>query len=609
MGVLYLGRRVGPAGFSRPVAIKVIHDHLAQNKRFCRMFIDEAKLSARIDDPNVVRVEEFGEDGGRYYLVMEYVQGASLAQVIGVLRHKGGIPVDLAVAIGMQMASGLHGAHEATDEDGAPLGIVHRDVSPHNVLVSYKGNVRIIDFGIAKARQQGAGQTKTGSLRGKLAYMPPEQARSARTVDRRADLYAVGLVVWEMLTGRRLFSGKNEIEILNMIRNPVIVPPSAVSHHVPKALDEVVLATLEQDPDKRPSTGAILQRMLGEAHPPALRVMPADIAALMSRVRSTAQNIQTGAEEESGLYGEEVRRHLTVFGKSMHESVELADAARPEASGPDSVVLEDPTDPGQGAPPPDTPETRLRTHSLRSASVDPGDDDETEAMIGPAFVPEDEPTTQKTTAARRPPTQKMAPRVKTMRMTPIPPEPHPSTRPVQNTSTPIPRAAMPTVSTHPRPARDRTIALAVVLPLLAVLIGTAIVAATRTKPSRAQPPPALTPNAAETASVDPLPPQPRVADPIDEPPVTSATPSADTKPRVRAPTPATPPHDPSTMADAQQAALDGRPLEVRRLLEGPVRSGKASLGAARLVREACKQMADMACKADIDAKYPQLAGR
>src|SRR5687767_9052553 len=205
MGVLYLARRVGPAGFARPVAIKVIHDHLAQNKRFCRMFIEEAKLSARIDDPHVVRVEEFGEAGGRYFLVMEYVHGVSLAQVLGVMRKRGGIPIPVGVAIAMQMTAGLHGAHEATDEEGAPLGIVHRDVSPHNVLVSYKGHVRIIDFGIAKARQQSGGNTLTGSLRGKLAYMPPEQARSAKHVDRRADLYAVGLVLWEMLVGKRMF--------------------------------------------------------------------------------------------------------------------------------------------------------------------------------------------------------------------------------------------------------------------------------------------------------------------------------------------------------------------------------------------------------------------
>ena len=322
MGVLYLARREAtPAGFSRPVAIKVIHDHLAQNKRFCRMFIDEAKLSARIDDPHVVRVDEFGQADGRYYIVMEFVHGASLAQTIGVLRKRGRIPIEQAVAIAMQIASGLHGAHEATDEEGKALGIVHRDVSPHNVLVSFKGNVRVIDFGIAKAAQVG-GQTKTGSLRGKLAYMPPEQARSARTVDRRADLYGVGLILWEMLTFRRVFDAETDIAILNQIRAPQIVPPSTLRPSVPKALDEILMRTLAKEPDDRPATGLALQRALAEAFPAALQVLPGDLAGLMNKVRDAAD--ATGGGDDSALYGEELRRTVRTFAGSMNESVEQA---------------------------------------------------------------------------------------------------------------------------------------------------------------------------------------------------------------------------------------------------------------------------------------------
>lgn len=337
MGVLYLARRIGPAGFSRPVAIKVIHDHLAANKRFVRMFVDEAKLSARIDDPNVVRVEEFGQADGRYYLVMEYVHGASLAQVIGVLRKRGGIPVEQAVAMAMQIASGLHGAHEATDEDGTPLGIVHRDVSPHNILVSYKGSVRVIDFGIAKAQQVG-GQTKTGSLRGKLAYMPPEQARSARTVDRRADLYGVGLVLWELLTFRRVFDADTDIAILNQIRNPEIAPPSTFAKGIPKALDDVVMRTLANDPAERPQTGAALQRALADAMPAALHVLSGDLAGLMKKVRAAADAAAAGSkgdDEASAMYGEEVRGTLRTFGASMSESVQLAGALGTRPSSPD----------------------------------------------------------------------------------------------------------------------------------------------------------------------------------------------------------------------------------------------------------------------------------
>ncbi|MDB4941227.1 MAG: Serine/threonine protein kinase PrkC, regulator of stationary phase, partial [Labilithrix sp.] len=341
MGVLYLARRNGTTGFSRPVAIKVIHDHLAQDKRFVRMFVDEAKLSAFIDDPNVVRVEEFGQAAGRYYLVMEYVDGASLAQVLGVLKRRGHIPVEQAVAIAMQIAGGLHGAHEATDEAGKPLGIVHRDVSPHNVLLSFKGYVRVIDFGIAKARQVG-GQTKTGSLRGKIAYMPPEQARSARTVDRRADLYGVGLVLWEMLTLRRVFDADTEIAILNQIRDPQIAPPSSFNPAVPPALDAVVMRTLAQDPDDRPATGTALQRALAEALPAALLVLPGDLAGLMKNVRAAAEAL-AGGEDDAAQYGDEVKASTGTFAGTLHESVEQANASlggrasRPDDEAPASA--------------------------------------------------------------------------------------------------------------------------------------------------------------------------------------------------------------------------------------------------------------------------------
>ena len=394
MGVLYLARRIGPAGFSRPVAIKVIHDHLAANKRFARMFVDEAKLSARIDDPNVVRVEEFGQADGRYYLVMEYVHGASLAQTIAVLRKRGRIPMDLAVAMAMQIAGGLHGAHEATDEEGVPLGVVHRDVSPHNVIVSYKGYVRVIDFGIAKARQVG-GQTKTGSLRGKLAYMPPEQARSARTVDRRADLYGVGLVLWEMLTFRRVFDADTDIAILNQIRNPEISPPSTLAPAVPKALDDVIMSTLANDPDQRPATGALLQRALADAFPAALRVLPGDIAALMTKVRAAADAAAGKQDDPSASYGEEVRGTIRTFGASMHASVELAEAIDTHPStNPNEVddATEAQIGPAVSLP---VPHPSAPPASAPSAAARPGRFP-TSRMSSPALVVEDESSQKRT---------------------------------------------------------------------------------------------------------------------------------------------------------------------------------------------------------------------
>jgi serine/threonine protein kinase len=338
MGSLYLAQRVGADGFARPVAIKVIHDHLASNKRFVKMFVDEARMSARIDHPNVVRVEEFGEADGRYYLVMEYVHGLSLSQTLRLLGARPGVPIDQAVAIAMQIAAGLHGAHEATDEQGAPLGIVHRDVSPQNVLISWGGHVRLIDFGVAKARIQGDRNTQTGSLRGKLAYMPPEQARSSKHVDRRADLYALGLVLWEMLAGKRMLDAPDDLTLLSLLKNPPVVPPSSYGREIPPELDEVVLRCLALKPEDRPNDAAEVQRMLGKAYPAALHVIAGDIGGMMAKVRERAKN-DRGAVEDPDDIDAEARSGLTVFGRSMHASIEASEKISPRVSLTDQPLV------------------------------------------------------------------------------------------------------------------------------------------------------------------------------------------------------------------------------------------------------------------------------
>lgn len=338
MGSLYLAKRLGADGFARPVAIKVIHDHLASNKRFVKMFVDEARLSARIDHPNVVRVEEFGEADGRYYLVMEYVHGLSLSQTLRLLGARPGVPIEHAVAIAMQIAAGLHGAHEATDEQGAPLGIVHRDVSPQNVLLSWGGHVRLIDFGVAKARVQGERNTQTGSLRGKLAYMPPEQARSSKHVDRRADIYALGLVLWEMLAGKRMLDAPDDLTLLSLLKNPPIVPPSSYGRDIPPALDDAVLKCLALKPDDRPGTAADVQRMLGNAYPAALHVIGPDIGMMMAQVRERASNDRAAVDDPDEIDAE-ARGGLTVFGRSMHASLEASEKIIPRASLTDEPLV------------------------------------------------------------------------------------------------------------------------------------------------------------------------------------------------------------------------------------------------------------------------------
>src|SRR5262245_26824194 len=283
MATLFLARRTGVFGFSRMAAIKVIHPHLSQDERLVRMFIDEARILSRISHPNVVHVEEFRESQGLLYLVMEYVAGCSAAQLMTMLREqKEKLPVALAVHIAMKTAEGLHSAHETTDDDGRLLGIVHRDVSPPNILVSTEGNVKLIDFGIAKAyglRQD----TWTGhSLKGKLRYMCPEQARG-ESIDRRADIYSLGLVLWELLTEEPAFQADTEMALLDMVRAPQLGSLHNYRRDVPAALVEAIETMTAVEPRDRPPDAYAAARMLAAAIPVALLVEPRHIGEYVRR--------------------------------------------------------------------------------------------------------------------------------------------------------------------------------------------------------------------------------------------------------------------------------------------------------------------------------------
>ncbi|MCC7541718.1 MAG: serine/threonine protein kinase [Deltaproteobacteria bacterium] len=281
MAALYLARRQGAAGFARYVAIKIVHPHLAKDETFQKMFVAEALLSVRIDHPNVVHVEELGEVDGTFYLVMEYVRGTSLAHFLKrLMEFDTALSPALAVYIAMQVAEGLHAAHETTDDDGNPLKVVHRDVSPQNILVAYRGNVKLIDFGIAHAEGREL-LTRTGTLRGKIRYMSPEQGLG-RKIDRRADVYALGVILWEMLTSRRLVEADEELAALNFVQKPEIVPPGQLVDGIPPALDRVVLDALALDPSKRIQTAQELWRRLAQAVPGALEVEPSVLAELLT---------------------------------------------------------------------------------------------------------------------------------------------------------------------------------------------------------------------------------------------------------------------------------------------------------------------------------------
>lgn len=286
MATLYLGRRTGASGFSKPVAIKVVHPHLAEDPSFVTMFVDEALLSARINHPNVVHVEELREVEGAHLLVMEYVAGCSLAQLLkGLAKRQRRMTPELAVHVAIQVLDGLHAAHELKDDGGQAMEVVHRDVSPDNVLLAWQGHVKLIDFGVAKALSRST-RTQGAMLKGKLRYMSPEQARGAASVDRRTDVYALAIVLWECLTMRRAFSGGNDLEVLDQVRNPEIAPPSRLVPDLPPGLDAILMRALAKDPAERYASARDFRRDLAKALPAAAALDGADLAELLRVVMS-----------------------------------------------------------------------------------------------------------------------------------------------------------------------------------------------------------------------------------------------------------------------------------------------------------------------------------
>lgn len=253
MASVYFGRLEGPSGFSKTVAIKRLHPQLVRMPDFRNMILEEGRLAARIRHPNVVPPLDVLSEAGELLLVMEYVHGESLSKLMkGAWAQNERVPLAVAAAITANMFHGLHAAHEARDEAGVPLDIVHRDISPQNVIVGVDGIARVIDFGIAKAVTS-AESTSQGTVKGKVPYLAPEQLEGEITT-RRTDLYAAAVVFWESLAGKRLFEGQDDAEILQRIVQMTIPPPSSLNPAVPRAVDDIILRGLARKPSDRYAT-------------------------------------------------------------------------------------------------------------------------------------------------------------------------------------------------------------------------------------------------------------------------------------------------------------------------------------------------------------------
>jgi serine/threonine-protein kinase len=250
MATVYLGRATGRAGFERLVAVKVIHPHLANEPEFVEMFLDEARIAARIHHPHVVAIHDVGEDDGVFYMVMEYVEGDTLASLVRQLRKDGRLlPLSAVLQIAADACEGLAAAHDLVDSDEKPLHLVHRDVSPHNLLVGADGRVKVVDFGIMKAVGKRS-STLTGQLRGKLAYMSPEQARG-KPIDHRTDIFALGAVLWELLAGRRLFDTDHESETLERVLACDVPDIATIRDDLPAPVTKLLSRALATDKGER----------------------------------------------------------------------------------------------------------------------------------------------------------------------------------------------------------------------------------------------------------------------------------------------------------------------------------------------------------------------
>jgi serine/threonine protein kinase len=300
MAEVFKAKRAGVQGFEKVVALKRILPHLSDNKEFLDMFVDEAKMVAGLTHPNIVQIFDLGEIDKSYYIAMEYVHGRDLRTIMKRAREKGlRMPLDVGLRVVSQVCAALEYAHRKKDERGRPMEIVHRDVSPQNILLSFEGEVKLVDFGIAKAATK-ASSTDRGALRGKLLYMSPEQAWG-RPIDRRSDVFSLGIVLYEMVTESKPFLGAgSEISILELVRQCVITPAREVNPRVPEALDRVIMKALARDPAERYQDAGQMQRSLERFLRERPPVTTRDLARFLELLFDRSEREEGGDEHPPG---------------------------------------------------------------------------------------------------------------------------------------------------------------------------------------------------------------------------------------------------------------------------------------------------------------------
>ena len=336
MGTVYLARLEGVAGFQRLFAIKLLHQHLADEERFVSMLLDEARLAARLHHPNAVGIVDVSDSNLGYYLVMEYVDGFTLDRLLRKLEDDPERRTRLGLRVLLDAANGLDAAHQLTDDDGNPLGIVHRDVSPQNVLVGTDGVGRITDFGVARAAAR-ITASRPGMIKGKPCYMAPEQARGDDELDARADVFALGIILWEVLTGKMLFrsaSGGAAVALMQ-VATMEIKPPSSLVENLPPALDDVCMKALTRDLDQRYQSAREMAKALEDA---------ARSTGWLADSHVVADSIRELFENEIKIRKKAITTHTAELGRSSEPMLasDIYDVPRLKAAR-----VESPTTPGK----------------------------------------------------------------------------------------------------------------------------------------------------------------------------------------------------------------------------------------------------------------------
>ena len=397
MASVHLARMDGPGGFQKWVAIKRIHPNLVEDDQFVDMFLDEARIAAGINHANVAQVFDLGKDEGTYWIAMEYLHGEPLRELMRRCeerRHV--ISPDIAARICADAAEGLHAAHELRGKNGQLLGLVHRDVTPHNLFITYEGYTKVVDFGIAKVADR-LSETRAGTLKGKLAYMSPEQVRGQDDVDRTTDVFALGVVLWELTTGHRLFRMDTDLDTLEKVQACIVPPPSTVAGGYPIELESVVMKALAKRKQDRFQTAREFSRALNMyLQRRAVLVGPEEVSGFVrelfvDRIGAREAHLAWAADVTSTINVDQLNamkrsrngRMEDAPSKSGFDVEPSADNGRPSLPGAPTLGVRPPAPPAQSKapgtppPPPTVPNSPSRsTASPKAASSSLLDDEE-----------------------------------------------------------------------------------------------------------------------------------------------------------------------------------------------------------------------------------------